>query len=79
MKLSYKALINFFMFFFFLKHLILLTKLSLEYAIHDIPHEVATLMARVEYQRREALKVRLCQSVWFFFCPFELDMYCKTF
>ncbi|KAK7116537.1 anoctamin-8-like [Littorina saxatilis] len=38
------------------EHVILLVKASLEFAIPDMPLEVATQMAKVEYQRREALK-----------------------
>lgn len=38
------------------EHVILLMKIGLEYAIPDVPHEVALQMAKVEYQRREALK-----------------------
>ena len=30
----------------------------MEYAIPDVPYEVASQMAKVEFQRREALKVR---------------------
>ena len=41
-----------------LQHAILLIKSALEYAVPDVPHEVASQMAKVEFQRREALKVR---------------------
>ena len=36
----------------------------MEYAIPDVPYEVASQMAKVEFQRREALKVRFSP------CPF---------
>ena len=39
------------------QHAILLIKSAMEYAIPDVPSEVATEMAKVEFQRREALKV----------------------
>ncbi|XP_076443628.1 anoctamin-8-like isoform X2 [Babylonia areolata] len=38
------------------EHVILGIKQALEYAIPDVPHKVATEMAKVEFERREALK-----------------------
>ena len=47
-----------------LQHVILLIKLALEYAIPDVPYEVASQMAKVEFQRREALKVRCASCLY---------------
>ena len=43
----------------------------MEYAIPDVPYEVASQMAKVEFQRREALKVRFCP------CPFGNHLWQK--
>lgn len=45
--------------FCFLKHFVLAVKLLVAYAIPDIPHKVAEEKARLEFLRREALKVGL--------------------
>lgn len=41
-----------------LQHFVLAMKLLVAYAIPDIPHKVAEEKARLEFLRREALKVR---------------------
>ena len=44
---------------FFLQHFAILLKYVIHMAIPDIPGWVADEMAKLEYKRREALKVRL--------------------
>lgn len=44
---------------YFLKHFVLAVKLLVAHAIPDIPHKVAEEKARLEFLRREALKVGL--------------------
>ena len=57
-----------FVVFLQLQHVMLLVMCCLEFAIPDVPHNIATKMARVEYLRREALRVR--GSVFFVMSSF---------
>lgn len=50
------------------EHLLLLLKSAIAFAIPDVPHWVQTEMAKVEFQRREAARVReLLSSALTFF------------
>jgi hypothetical protein len=46
-----------------LQHIVLALKLLVAYAIPDIPQQVAEEKARLEFLRREALKVNVTKTI----------------